>query len=229
MTTTTEPAVEPATATATQPAGLRVRRSALIALPVLAGVLLTVAAAADPAAGISGEKMYAIYAEHPDALQIKSLAYKWAYAFWIGTALLVAGLVRGRGVWLANAGAVLAFGGMTTLPGMLFGDWVDSAAGQLWGAEGVTALHERMEEIAWGMPFFTLPGIVGLALALPLAAGALWRAGLVRWWALAAVVGAFVAFMVSMATWPGCAVATACLAVFSYELARGTRRAAGPR
>jgi hypothetical protein len=29
--------------------------------------------------------------------------------------------------------------------------------------------------------------------------------------------------MISYATWPGCVVATACLTVFSVELARGTR------
>ena len=208
---------------ATLPAGLRARRYALIALPVLAGICLTIGAVADPAAGISGDEMYAEYAEHTDALQIKSLAYHWAYAFWIGAALLVAGLVRGRGVWLANTAGVLAFAGMTTLPGLLFGDWVDSAAGQLWGVEGVNALHDRMEDVSWGMPIFQLPGLLGLAFALPLAALALRRAHLVRWWAVAATVGAFVAFMVSMATWPGCVVATACLAVFSYELARGTR------
>jgi hypothetical protein len=49
----------------------------------------------------------------------------------------------------------------------------------------------------------------------------------VRWWAPLSVVVAFVAFMVSYATWPGCVVATACFAVFSVALARGTRDQAG--
>ena len=222
MTALTEPPTTVGTSTPNLPAGLRVRRYALISLPVLAGICLTVGAVADPAAGISGDRMFKLYAEHPDALQIKSLAYHWAYAFWIGTALLVAGLVRGRGVWLANVGAVLGFAGMTTLPGLLFADWVDSATGQLWGVDGVNQMHDRVEQISWGMPLFQLPGIAGLALALPIAALALWRAGVVRWWAPVAVVAAFVAFMGSEATWPGCVVATACLAVFSVELARGT-------
>ncbi len=206
-----------------QPAGLRARRYALVAMPVLAGLCLTLAAAMDPAAGISGDTMFQEYAEHPDPLQIKSLAYHWAYAFWIGIALVVASLVRHRGVWLANIAAVLAFAGMTTLPGMLFIDWIDSAAGQLWGTEGVNALHDRMEEISWGMPYFQLPGFLGFALALPLAAFALQRAGLVRWYAPAATLGALLAFMVSNATWPGCVVATACFVVLSVELWRGTR------
>ncbi len=207
------------------PLGLRVRRYALLALPVLAGICLTVGAVADPAAGIDGDRMFKAYAEHPDALQIKSLAFHWAYAFWIGTALLVAGLVRRRGVWLANVAGVLGFAGMTTLPGLLFADWVDSATGQLWGVEGVNAMHDRVADISWGMPYFQLPGFAGLALALPLAALALWRARVVRWWAPVMVVAAFAAFMISYATWPGCVLATAFLAVFSYELARGTRTA----
>jgi hypothetical protein len=205
------------------PAGVRIRRYALISLPVLAGICLTIGAVADPAAGISGDKMFKIYAEHPDALQIKSLAYHWAYAFWIGTAVLVAGLVRGRGVWLANVAGVLGFAGMTTLPGLLFVDWVDSATGQLWGVDGVNAMHDRVMEISWGMPFFQMPGFAGLALALPIAALALWRARVVRWWAPVAVIVAFAAFMGSAATWPGCVIATACFTVFSVALARGTR------
>jgi hypothetical protein len=206
-----------------QPLGLRIRRHALVALPVLAGVCLTVGAAADPAAGISGNRMFKLYAEHPDALQIKSLAFHWAYAFWIGTAFIVTGMVRGRGVWLANAAGAIAFAGMTTLPGLLFADWVDSATGQLWGVDGVNAMHDRVEAISWGFPYFQLPGLAGMVLALPLAALALWRAGIVRWWAPAAVVGAFVAFAVSAVTWPGCLVATLCFAVFSVALARDTQ------
>jgi hypothetical protein len=226
MTTLIEPTTTAHTTATTLPAGVRIRRHALISLPVLAGVCLTIGAIADPAAGISGDRMFKIYAEHPDALQIKSLAYHWAYAFWIGTAVLVAGLVRGRGVWLANIAGVLGFAGMTTLPGLLFVDWVDSATGQLWGVDGVNAMHDRVMESSWGMPFFQMPGFAGLALALPIAAFALWRARIVRWWAPVAVIAAFAAFMISLATWPGCVVATACLTVFSVALARGTGESA---
>jgi hypothetical protein len=223
MTTLVDRTTSAAVVAPARPLGVRVRRYALVALPVLAGVCLTVGAAADPAAGISGDKMFKLYAEHPDALQIKSLAFHWAYAFWIGTALLVAGLVRRRGVWLANLGGALGFAGMTTLPGLLFADWVDSATGQRWGVEGVNAMHDRVEAVSWGFPYFQLPGLAGLVLALPIAALALWRARVVRWWAPLAVVAAFAAFVVSSVTWPGCLVATACFAVFSVALARGTR------
>ncbi len=65
-----------------------------------------VGAYADPAAGISGEKMWRLYAEEPGLLQWKSLGFHWSYAFWIAPALLVAPYVRGRGAWLANVDRV---------------------------------------------------------------------------------------------------------------------------
>lgn len=47
--------------------------------------------------------------------------------------------------------------------------------------------------------------------------------GRVRWWALAAVVAGFAAFIGSAVTWWGCAIMTACFTVFAYALARATR------
>lgn len=205
--------------------GLSVRRALVVAAPVLGGLGCVVGAAFDPAAGVSGEEMFRIYAESPGPLQLKSLGYQWGYALWIGTALLVAPWVRGRGVWLATLGALLGFAGMITLPGMLSIDWVDSAVGQLHGVAAVGELHDHMDATMWGLGFMMLPGILGLALALPLAAAGLWRAGVVRWWAWLATVLAFAAFMVSMATWWGAVLATGFLAVFAVGFARGTREA----
>ena len=70
----------------------------------------------------------------------------------------------------------------------------------------------------------TLSGIVGLFLALPLAAMAMWRAQIARWWALAWVLAGFAAFILSKVMWWGCLITTACFAVFSVALARATRR-----
>ncbi len=75
---------------------------------------------------------------------------------------------------------------MTTLPGLLFIDWYDSAIGQLYGVDGVVAVNDRIGEVMWGVPYFVRPGLIGFVLALPLTALTLWRAGLVRWWALVA-------------------------------------------
>ncbi len=202
---------------------LSARRWFLILAPVLAGLFAIVGAYADPAAGLSDEKMWKIYAEEPWVLQIKSLGFHWAYAFWIAPALLITPYVRGRGAWLANVTAFVGFAGMTTLPGLLFVDWYDSAIGQLYGVDGVAAVSERMDQVMWGVPYFVMPGLLGLVLALPLTAITLWRAGLVRWWALVAVVAGFAAFTLSNVMWWGCLITTLCFAVFSLALYRATR------
>jgi hypothetical protein len=75
----------------------------------------------------------------------------------------------------------------------------------------------------WGIKGFMVVGIPALALALPLAAAGLWRAGVVRWWSFAATVAAFVTFMVSQATWWGAALTAVLLAVFAVSLAGATR------
>lgn len=203
---------------------LTARRGFMVAAPVLAGVFAVIGAYADPAAGISGEEMFEIYAANPEPLQFKSLAFHWAYAFWIVPAFMTAAYVRGKGAWLANFAALVAFVGMTTLPGLLFTDWYDSAIGQVHGgAEGVTAVQELMSDTMWGIPYFTVPGVLGLLLALPLATVALWRAGVVRWWALVAVLAGQAAFMFSNVTWWGCAITTVCFTAFAYALAQGTK------
>jgi hypothetical protein len=223
MTTITTTPAATVAAPGRDPSGaVSIRRWLLVASPVLGGLFAVVGAAADPAVGLDGKELFQLYADNPEPLQFKSLGFHWAYAFWIAPALLVAGYVRGRGAWLANIAAVIGFAGMTTLPGLLFSDWYDSAIGQEYGADGVIAVQAHMEQM-WGVPVFTLPGILGLMLALPLAAAALWRAGLVRWWAAAAAVGAIVAFTMSGVTWWGCVITTVCLAVFAVALERATR------
>jgi len=208
------------------PQAVRLRRGLLIASPLLAGLLAIAGSIADPAAGISGREMYEIYAANPEAVQVKALALHWSYAFWIAPALLIVGLVRGRGAWLANVAGALGFVGMTTMPGLLFVDFYDSAIGQLHGAEAAVAVSEHMEATMWGVPAFAAPGAAGFLLALPLAALALWRAGLVRWWAPVAALGAIAAFSLlsSVVLWGGW-ITPACLAVFAVALARATRPA----
>ena len=201
---------------------VRVRRWFLVACPVLAGLFAIIGAAADPAPGLDGRELWELYAQHPERLQFKSLGFHWSYAFWIAPALLIVGYIRGRGAWLANIAGVLGFAGMTTLPGLLFLDWYDSAIGQLYGVEGNVAVAELMEGTMWGLRVFATPGIVGLALGLPLAAAAAWRAGLVPWWAPLTVVAGFMAFTMSGVMWWGCVITTVCFTAFSVALARGT-------
>ena len=213
---------ETATAPPSRPArALALRRGFLVAAPLLAGAFLTVGAVADPAAGIGGDRMIEIYAENPGPLQFKSLGYHWAYAFWIVPAMLIVPLVRGRGAWLATLTGLVGFLGVSTMPGLLLSDWFDSAIGAAHGLEGHRAVYDSMETM-WGIPVFIAPGIVALVLGLPLAMATLWRAGLARWWGLAAAVAAFAAFMISNATWPGTVVATVFLGIVSLALAGAT-------
>ena len=80
-----------------------------------------------------------------------------------------------------------------------------------------------MSDTMWGLGPFILPGMLGLFLGLPLITIALWRAGLVRWWAFAASVGGFAAFMLSeRAVW-GCAISAVCFTVFAVALEKATR------
>jgi hypothetical protein len=80
-----------------------------------------------------------------------------------------------------------------------------------------------MSDTMWGIPAFTTPGMIGFMLALPLITIALWRAGVVRWWAFVAVLGGYAAFMFSNVMWWGCAITAVCFTVFAVALARGTR------
>ncbi len=201
---------------------LSIRRWFLIAAPVLAGLFAILGASADPAVGEDGRALYKAYAENPETLQFKSFGFHWAYAFWLVPTLLIAGLVRGRGAWIANVAAFVGFVGLTTLPGLLIVDFYDSAIGQVAGVETTAQVSDTMEGM-WGVLAIVTPGIIGFMLGLPLAALAAWRAGLVRWWAPVAVVAGFVSFAVSgVAVW-GTVLTTCCFTVLAYELARGTR------
>jgi hypothetical protein len=199
------------------------RRGFFVASPILAGILLVIATIADPGAGSSGEELNRAYTDNPGPLQWHSLTLHWSYAFWGVTAFMAAAYVKGRGATLANIGALLAFVGMTTLPGILAIDWYDSSIGQVYGVDAVGAMHEHMDKTLWALPFFAAPGIIGLLLCMPFAAAALWRAGVVRWWAFTAALAGTATFMGSGVTLWGVALTAVFFTVLGVELARGTR------
>jgi hypothetical protein len=193
----------------------------LVCAPVVAGLLAIGGAIADPAVDVSGEEMYRIYAENPGPLQWKSLLYHFSYALWGLAALMLVAVVRRRGSGLANIAGVLAFLGISTLPGFLIVDFYDSAIGQAFGVEGTLAV-ERVMEPMWGLGAMALPGMVGFIACLPVAALAAWRAGLLRWWgALAPLAGIALGMLVIGANVPGWTVLTLGFAVLSVDLARG--------
>lgn len=207
-------------------AGLRARVSPLslrfwflVAAPVLAGLFAIVGAAADPAVGQDGRVLYEQYAANPDSLQWKSFGFHWSYAFWTIAAFILAAAVRRRGAWLANVALLLAFVGATTLPGLLVVDFYDSAIGQVAGVDTTVAVNDAMDGM-WGIKAIAVPGIVGFMLALPVAAAAAWRAAIVRWWAVLAVVAGTASFMLSgVAVW-GAALTTVFFGIFAWALAR---------
>ena len=222
---TTTPAAAPRTQQRSSKA-IAVRRGLLVAAPVLAAGFTIVGAVGDPAAGTNGAEMIKVYIENPSPLQWKSTGYHWAYAFWILPAFLGAGLVRGKGAWLANVAALLAFAGMVTLPGMLITDWYASAIGHEFGLEGTQAVESYMESTMWGVPGFGIAAMAGFVIGVPLSVVALLRAGLVRWWTLLAVIVPLAALFASQgAVWGGL-VCAAGLLVWAYAL-RGAVRSAG--
>ena len=101
-------------------------------------------------------------------------------------------LVVGPGGWLANAAAVCAVLGMTTLPGFLLTDFYDVAIYGELGGDAWQQVNDRIEELP-GAIFMFVTGFFGFLLALPLALLAAWRAGLVPWWPALAVAAGEVA------------------------------------
>jgi len=198
------------------------RRAFLVAAPVLAGGFAIVGTAADPAVGENGRALYEGYAANPDPLQWKSFGFHWSYAFWTIAALLLALRVRERGVWLANLAALLAFVGATTLPGLLVVDFYDSAIGQVAGAATTERVNEVLEGM-WAIGAIAMPGVVGAVLALPLAALAAARAGILPAWAAAAATGGVVVFLASGVQLWGTVAMALLFCAFAYALWRSDR------
>jgi hypothetical protein len=195
------------------------RRWALIVAPVVAGALTIVGVIADPAPGAEGRELVEAYAADPDALNFKSLGYHFAYTIWLAAALGVVGLVRRRGAWLANGAGVLAILGISTVPGFLLSDFIDSAMGRLVGIDETVRVGEAVEE-QWGLAVMAVPGFAGLVLALPLAAIAAWRAAQLSWWGPVAVIAGMATFIGFDATLPGNVLLTVAFAIFAAALRR---------
>ena len=221
--TATEPIAVPRATTT--PLAVTVRRGLIVAAPVLAAGFAFMGALGDPAAGVNGAEMVTTYIENPGPLQWKSTGYHWAYAFWMLPAFLGAVLVKGKGAWLANVAALLAFAGMVTLPGMLITDWYASAIGHEYGYAGTQAVETYMEQDMWGVVGFGIAAMAGFVIGVPLSVVALLRARLVRWWALPAVVVPLVALFVSQGAVWSAAVSAAGLLAYAVALRGAVRKA----
>lgn len=195
------------------------RRWAMIVAPAIAGILAVIGTIADPLPPGEGAELIDAYAKNPGPLNIKSLSYHFAYALWLAIVFPLVGLVRGRGSWLANIAGLLAFLGISTIPGFLITDFIDSAMGQTVGTDAAVRVGELAQGF-WAFPVMAGPGLAGLILALPLAAIAAWRAGVLVWWGAAAAVAGIAAFAVFGAMLLGNSILAVAFLVLSLALAR---------
>src|SRR5919106_444442 len=137
---------------------LAARRWALIVAPIVAGAFTIVGVIADPAPGAEGRELVEAYAADPDALNFKSLGYHFAYTIWLAAALGIVGLVRRRGSWLANVAGLLAILGISSIPGFLVSDFIDSAMGRLVGINEAVRVGDAVEE-QWGLAVMAVPPV----------------------------------------------------------------------
>jgi hypothetical protein len=115
---------------------------------------------ADPDPEARGRALVEAYAADPNALNFKAVGYHFAYTLWLAAALGLAALVRRRGAWLANVAGVLAILGISTIPGFLIIDFLNSAMGRIVGvaeAVRVEVAPSRPRARPTGAP----PGAVG--------------------------------------------------------------------
>jgi hypothetical protein len=152
-----------------------------VAAPVLAALLIVAGFFLDPAIDKSGRELAAEYAAHPGREQVSALSFHFAFALLAIPAVALIVAVRDRGAWLANLAALLAFLGMTTLPGFLLTDFYDIAIYGALGGDAWDAVDDRLNELSGATVMF-LTGFFGFALTLPVALLAAWRAGLLPWW-----------------------------------------------
>jgi hypothetical protein len=200
------------------PSALRTRRAAVVAAPALAALLMVAGFLLDPAIDESGRELAEEYAAHPGREQVSALAFHFAFALLAVPAVALIVAARGRGAWLANVAAFLAFLGMTTLPGFLLTDFYDIAIYGELGGDAWEAVDDRIQELPGATVMF-LTAFVGYSLTLPVALLAAWRAGLLPWWPAALLL----AGVVSAQAVPdgfGLLIWAATLVVLSYVLWR---------
>ena len=180
---------------------------------IVAGVFL------DPDIDASGRELALEYADNPGVTQLSALSFHFAFVMWAPLVFALVGLVRGRGAWLANAAAVLAVLGATTLPGFLLVDFYDIAiAGEL-GGNAYDQVEDRIEELPGATVMF-ITGFLGHFLCLPVALFAAWRAGLLPLWTPVVVSVALVAAQVLRPFGSGLLLAALGMVALSYALAR---------
>lgn len=193
------------------------RRWFLIAAPALAGLFIVLGAATDPAPAETGPTMLKAYAADPDMLQWKAIGFHFGYTFWLASVLVLAAEIRGRAGWLANAAAVLALLGISTIPGFIIADFYDSSLTAATSADFTTEVQEKMESM-WALIVFGVTGSIGFVLALPVGTIAAVRAGKLPIWGAGAAIAGFVAMHLLGTAVPGAVCFALGMSVLSVAL-----------
>jgi hypothetical protein len=191
----------------------------VVVAPVVAAVLIVVGVFVDPAIDESGRDLAREYAAHPGREQVSAVAFHFAYVMWAPVVFALVGLVRGRGAWLANAAAVLAVLGVTTLPGFLLTDFYDIAIYGELGGNGWQQVNDRIEDLPGAVIVFAT-AFAGFLLSLPLVLFAAWRARLVALWVPVALLIAMIAARALQPFGAGLLLLAAALVALSFVLAR---------
>lgn len=170
---------------------LSFRRLFLIIAPLIAAVLMVAGVFLDPDIDESGVELAQAYADNPGRTQLSALSFHFAFIMWAPIVFILAGMVRGRGAWLANVGAILATLGATTLPGFLLVDFYDIAIVDAVGPEGYERIDDELNDLPGAAVLF-ITGFLGHVLCLPFALFAAWRARLLQLWTPVVVTVALV-------------------------------------
>jgi hypothetical protein len=167
---------------------LSFRRWAVILAAGISGVIVLISMLVDPAPDAEGSELIQAYASNDRAQGLHTNLIHYGFALFAPVAYAMVGLVRRRGVWIANLAGVLAVLGLSTLPGLVLFDYFNVAVEHVAGLDAAVNAENAVEGLP-GLAALTAPAFISSILAVPVATLALWRARLVAWW-LPLVAGA---------------------------------------
>ena len=169
---------------------LSFRRWAVILAAGLSGVIVLVSMFFDPAPNADGKELIKAYADNDQAQGLHTNLIHYGFALFAPVAYAMVGMVRGRGAWIANVAGVLAVIVLSTLPGLVLLDYVTVGVEHVAGLDTAFKASNEVETLP-GFMALVIPAFLSSMLAVPLAAVAMWRAGLVAWWLPPVVALAF--------------------------------------
>jgi hypothetical protein len=217
------PGVAPGATAEPDAESVGLRRAVQVSLPAVAGALLAAAAFTDPGLSNEGREMVRVYADNLGLLQWHVLTLHLAYGVWGLVPVALAPLVRGRGRRLMNAGAVLGFLVMVSMPALMMSDIFSAAIANEHGLDAAMKLYDGIPAEQWSVMSYLVPGIIGMLVCLPLTFAALARARRTSWWAVVPAVLVMPAFGALYGVPGGVLVSTALLVGLSVLVARATR------